>query len=49
MNVETEKVYRKLEEVIGICSIKNNKKGKSFNQEILSMLLSGSPTSIGYA
>jgi hypothetical protein len=32
MSDETEKVYRELEEIIGICQeLKNNKKGRSIN------------------
>ena len=32
MSDETEKVYRKLEEAIGVCwELKNNKKGRSLN------------------
>jgi hypothetical protein len=32
MSDETEKVYRKLEEVMSICwELKNNKKGRSLN------------------
>ena len=36
MSDETEKVYRELEEIIGVCwELKNNKKGRNLNQEVL--------------